>query len=513
MAGASLTTAEIAIIKSLLSTKAYNNQEILGLVNAARRLEGVADTNGGRISELRSFSNNKLTKLKPPQIKRFTDIAEATPAERESFLSRLKDTQALPVATNLSPVDEKVIREILPIKTETPLILNITETERVECKENFNFVMKTAAAFSNNRGGYFVFGVKNKTWEVVGLKDEKVKIFEEYDLKKVSAEIRNKLGIDLSVQKKLIDIRGKKIGIFFVDRASIKPVIYVSNDDGGIAQGHIYYRYAGEDRLISPQDLQRLIEERIRQLSETVLMKHLSNILKFGIENTAVMNTMTGEVSGKGGKFLIDEALLPKLSFIREGEFQETDGAPALRLVGDVQATGKIIVKGKGVITDTDLLEDFINQAEVQAPDEYIKHLAHTQAAWLPIFYYMKKAGLDKSAASALLDSTDGKKGQIAFQKQRINKGKLPKAAGKKSSYAQEIADLKSGVNLASKNKQQISRYFWAFHLLENSDITKEAAFSFLKKHFDKLYKQGASNDKSLYRATASKIDAIYFGQ
>ena len=40
-----------------------------------------------------------------------------------------------------------------------------------------------------------------------------------------------------------------------------------------------------------------------------------------GIENIAVMNTVTGQVEGPGGTFLIDEDIVKKLSFIREGEF------------------------------------------------------------------------------------------------------------------------------------------------------------------------------------------------
>lgn len=89
--------------------------------------------------------------------------------------------------------------------------------------------------------------------------------------------------------------------------------------------------------------MQHLIEERIRTLSETILTKHLQNILSNGIENSAVLNLHTGEVDGKGGSFIIDETLLPKLNFVKEGEFVEKSGAPALKLVGELKSSGQIV--------------------------------------------------------------------------------------------------------------------------------------------------------------------------
>ena len=47
---------------------------------------------------------------------------------------------------------------------------------------------------------------------------------------------------------------------------------------------------------------------------------HIETILKNGIENSAVINLSTGGVEGKGGNFLIDESLLSKIAFVKEGE-------------------------------------------------------------------------------------------------------------------------------------------------------------------------------------------------
>ena len=147
----------------------------------------------------------------------------------------------------------------------------------------------------------------------------------------------------MEIQTATREIVGKKVGIVYIGPAHTKPVIFI-HSAGDVAQGHIYYRYPGEDRLISPTDLQRLIEQRMQQLSQTILSKHLANIMRFGIENAAVMNLATGEIDGKAGAFLIDEALLPQISFVKDGEFVERSGAPTLKLIGEVAPTKATVV-------------------------------------------------------------------------------------------------------------------------------------------------------------------------
>ena len=82
----------------------------------------------------------------------------------------------------------------------------------------------------------------------------------------------------------------------------------------------------------------------MQQLSQTILSKHLANIMRFGIENAAVMDLATGEIDGKAGSFLIDEALLPQISFVKDGDFVERSGAPTLKLIGEVAPTKATVV-------------------------------------------------------------------------------------------------------------------------------------------------------------------------
>lgn len=187
-----------------------------------------------------------------------------------------------------------------------------------------------------------MFGVVDKTWNVIGIDGEK---FQKLDRKNFNQSLLSCLSCAVDFEMTTHTVGTKKVGIMYIHPAKIKPVIATKGASNGVGTGHIYFRYQAENRLIGPTELQQIIEERIRTLSETILSKHLSNILHNGIENSAVLNIESGEVDGKAGKFLIDEELLPKLSFVREGEFVEKSGKATLRLIGDMKSTATVVKK------------------------------------------------------------------------------------------------------------------------------------------------------------------------
>jgi len=318
-----LSEYEVSIIKALLDNNGYSNQEIAGLINRSRGTAS-SDVSTGRISNIK---NN--------QIQKYAGVAPATTAEVNRFLT----SKSANLPDVYDPISDAELAKLVVVKTNSPKQLDITETDRIECKRSVNIVMKTLAAFANNKGGYFLFGVENKTWEVHGIDGEK---FAELDFNKINQNILSSLGVGLEIQKRALQIAGKTVGVLYVAPAHTKPVIMAQSGEG-FSHGQIYFRYPGEDRLITQADLQRLIEDRIRQLSEMVLSKHLANILKFGIENSAVMDLNSGLVDGKAGNFVIDPKVLPMLSFIKEGEFVEKSGAPTLKLIGDVAPSAVLV--------------------------------------------------------------------------------------------------------------------------------------------------------------------------
>ena len=70
---------------------------------------------------------------------------------------------------------EEYVRKVLSSRNPNG-ILKSRESNTVEFKESFNKAntakyAKTMAAYSNNRGGYIIFGVKDNPRSIVGLKN------------------------------------------------------------------------------------------------------------------------------------------------------------------------------------------------------------------------------------------------------------------------------------------------------------------------------------------------------
>jgi hypothetical protein len=102
----------------------------------------------------------------------------------------------------------------------------------------------------------------------------------------------------------------------------------------------------------------------------------------------------------------IDQSLIDQISFIKEGEFIEKSGSPALRLVGDVTAANPTQIVRKGVITRADMLQDFLADKCLAEPLDYIRFAVEsTFGDWLPIRCFARKAGLSDKDLIAYIDT------------------------------------------------------------------------------------------------------------
>ncbi len=85
-----------------------------------------------------------------------------------------------------------------------------------------------------------------------------------------------------------------------------------------------------------------MIEKRVSALNQEWLSL-MSKIAKAGPENVAILDTEKGLIEkSESQSLLIDEKLLEKIKFIREGSFDEVEGAQALKVVGDVRPVHQV---------------------------------------------------------------------------------------------------------------------------------------------------------------------------
>jgi hypothetical protein len=273
------------------------------------------------------------------------------------------------------------------------------ETDRVECKLSFRMtpehrfaeVVKSIAGMANNKGGMILFGVRDGTLAIEGLADDE---FQRTDPAAINRTLVGALVPVPHVTKSVVKFGAKTIGVLTIEPHQDAPVIALKMMGHDVKEGCIYYRYVGETRTIKPGELRQILALR----EQRAIADFTRRMMGVATGAQATFDLATGEVKGTAGAFVIDEALLPRLQFIKEGDFSEAKGAPALRLVGDVQPIDNHARERAKVIRDSitpdAVVRNFLKFEKVAEPLQYVHAQAHCQRRWLPVWYYAKASAL-----------------------------------------------------------------------------------------------------------------------
>ena len=217
-------------------------------------------------------------------------------------------------------------------------IIRQKESAEIEFKESFHSpkhkdkkLLKWIASFSNSNGGLIIYGVKNNG-EIIGLLDDK---FKNFDSKDLSQELIDYFAPEIKFEIFSKDVEGFELGFIYIYKSLERPVVAIKTANNNVQESDIFYRYPGQSKTIAYGDLRNIIEERSNKLNEK-WMSLINNIATIGVENVGLLNIDNGELIGSNSKLLIPENLLNKIKFINEGKFVEKDGAPVLKLIGEV---------------------------------------------------------------------------------------------------------------------------------------------------------------------------------
>ncbi len=422
------------------------------------------------------------------------------------------------------PFSDQNLATIFRFDTENPNRLITRESGWIEFKQTFSWgnkaeYGKTIAAFANSRGGYFVFGVKDRPREVVGTDLSK---WEATDPTTISEFLNQSLGVEIEWEGHVVEVRGLKVIVLYIREARRKPVIAAQSHKGYLVEGEIYYRYRGRSQRIRYADLQNLLDEQRRD-DQAAWLRVFRQIAKTGIENTALIDLATGHGLGPGSKFYIDQASLSHLKFIREGHFTENGGAPALRLVGDaaiipgalIQPERKVLVVRN--IHLPDIIEAFLNRTKVEMPLQFIKQICFEASAFLPIYYFARLAGLDSlekirkviegvnsasNSRKVLLERLEGRDdlslpvpGVNSRQAGKLRKEKLDALLGKALGADEDSACVLSALE--------------AVRCLTPDQIEEGYLNPLLLKWFEKFYTKKGFPDK--FRRAIAHLDRVSF--
>ncbi|WP_018690400.1 AlbA family DNA-binding domain-containing protein [Ahrensia kielensis] len=391
----SITDEEIGYIKAMLA-RGKRNVDIQFYFNRQDR-----PVNSGRISQIRTGSYGP-------------EVAQATDQDLDTFLHNFEAAAVgVPVKEEDAgpPTIAERAKSLFEQLADGSWKLRDEETSQQECKETFNPkkmtpIIKAIAALANNKGGFVFIGVENAGCKVVGLPDD---TFQNTDIVQVSQKVKTFLTPTPDFIKATIVIGGMNVGVIYVEKYAEPPII-VSRDGDGLESGAILFRSPGQTAKISAGDLLILLRQR-DQASQSRLLRSAQRVADIGLQNSLIVDTREGTIEADDTKVMIDRDLADQLEFIREGDFEEVEGAPTLRLIGDVRAIepdGQIRERIENrVLTADTVLQAFLAQEQVRSPIEFVRESALVQRQWLPIFYFISLTNTSLEDAIVILSQTE----------------------------------------------------------------------------------------------------------
>ena len=374
----SISDVEIGVIKAML-LKGMMNRDIQVYFNRQDR-----PVNSGRITQIRLGSYGP-------------NVEVASEGELNAFLAKFPST-LVGVTVQRGSIDhepsvEQRAASLFEDRGSNGWFLKRHETDGYECKETFCLkpeyrfadALRSIAGLANKDGGFVFFGVselQDRSLIATGLKDHS---FLQTDPSEVNRCLAGTLDPVPSFGMFTLTLGDKIVGCIHVEKHPYPPVVAVKNISSDVKEGAIYYRYVGETRTIRPGELRQIISYR----EHKAVSEFAQKVGRVAAGTAATIDLDTGAVEGTGGRFVIDEELLPKLQFVRHGEFRQEHGAPTLRLVGDVTAFGPNAPRTvRKNVTDEAVLIAFLNHDAVDDPLPYILHSAYSARRWLPLLYY-----------------------------------------------------------------------------------------------------------------------------
>lgn len=498
-----LAPAEIALMKAMLCRGTFTNEQIAAHFNHPSR-----PVNQGRVSDAKTG-------------KRWADIEPANDDELDRFLATWHDhSPTLAVATAaLGPLHPSKLHALFPLDPIKPGYLAVEESSEVEFKLAFNWkarskYAKSVAALANNVGGYLLFGIENATSKVVGIDEP---FWDNLDPRNLSQVFGKLLAPSPDVTKAKLQLSGKAVGVLYVKEASLKPVVSTVSD-ADLVNGQIYFRYPGESCLGRAPEILAIFRERDRRIEER-MTSIVQRIQQVGAAQAAIIDLNTGRVDGQIGHFLLPAELLSQVRVVQEGRLVDAEGAPALHIIGDLQVvgnSGSMVSVRKGDLSDEDVIEDFLRQQVVQNPEDYLRYLSHSDALWLPAYYYARLAKLsDPGAADLIAAGHKNNKKMVGRQIDRIRGHTLPKLAANlnQNAFADIRTKLATGNKITLDGDIAVQSFLKAAASLESGDVDFRSLMETLLQIFEEHYRSLSSYQMQLFRYATVRADLLFFSE
>lgn len=227
---------------------------------------------------------------------------------------RLNMTRSLQefLATS-DPLSEDAIDAVLDGREENAFVdykLEFANDER-EWLE----VTKDVLSFANTQGGYLAFGIKNGTYERVGLEEASVKLLSEPNnlMQKFNKWVDPPL---TALRVRAVERNGKTFVVVLVP-ASLDQTHVVARDGiynypsstpkTVLRQGTFYVRCSGANHLADSRDLDAVIDRRIQRF-RSKLLQNIARVVESPAGSEVVVVRGEEGAPGSPKKFVIEDA-------------------------------------------------------------------------------------------------------------------------------------------------------------------------------------------------------------
>lgn len=414
------------------------------------------------------------------------------------------------------PIGAPTISKLLRLAADGIRLIE-SEDNQIEFKASFSFsdntlskIMRAVAALANNSGGYIFCGVEDQTGKVLGLSS--VTDFNS-DIARWSTAIKGCLMPTPHFEKALFKVAGKDVGVIYVEEAERKPILANKNLGDKIRAGAIYYRYPGQSSEIGYGELSELLHERDRR-AQRELLDNLSIFSDRTPDEVAVIDLKTGEMANGQEKIRLSQEFIDQLSVIKEGEFVEVGGAPAVRIVADAQVelgdqATRVV---RGFTSDQSVARNFACREAVAEPLQYFSAAINSHSDWLPIFRWLHEAGVSHQEAIRIVEqeglspskrrhALDRLAGKISAHRQFHNTYRIPREMFLK------------GETPKIETATELRRTMSALRMMTTASPEQvEAMWRALKIAFDFAWQPAHGGDLQSYvKAAAGRLDELIY--
>lgn len=397
-------------------------------------------------------------------------------------------------------------------------ILKRRESHCIEFKGKFEWsaekaranYCKSLSAFSNNKGGALIFGVQDNPHKIIGIED-----FEKTDDADITNYINELFTPSINFERREFEFRGMTLGILYAFRNNNRPII-CNKDSSKTHNSDIYYRYGAKSSKIKAGDLIKLIEDIKREESER-WMKLLENIGEIGIENTHLLNSMSGEIISDNNTFLLDETLLSQIKIIDKYSIQK-DGEPAVKIIGNIPELARVI-KTNTNIYEEDIYKSYLNDISIVTNEDLLKFICQRNTAYYPFYFLLRRLKLNDQKSIEFLKDLKIRGSVRISLIERIKKDKKSInyknrfTLGSNSQYGPERREIleqfvkSTDININSEDNAK--RVLEAVFRLENGEFEFSFVKTILLKIFEEHYPFQNGSVNYLFRDTITYLDYI----